>query len=331
MPYSQQYLDILLTEGYTVENVVNPADWPKGSVMASYAQFVYENAGNLENPFRISPFELFFIKDREPNAWALKRDDLYLIAIHLSLFELLEAKINAKVPLLNGRGVEQLYRVATFANKTVEYLLFQYLTMFVYYHELAHLNQFRHHDLADLNRMEKKGIQANGAFDQLAHAMEIDADLFATQQVTFHIIQYWSNFSEKGRSLATFESLAAIVSASIFLFFNALMDGWKDFYLQSEDHPHIVVRASYTVNLIAEVAAKELMEYGLQLSADRLILNSLVIAQQLLQDSDKNDLAQYVTLYRNNQDGISKYVEEDMGPFSRKIPWLIANWYQDNK
>ncbi len=55
MPYSQQYLDILLTEGYTVENVVNPADWPKGSVMASYAQFVYENAGNLENPFRISP------------------------------------------------------------------------------------------------------------------------------------------------------------------------------------------------------------------------------------------------------------------------------------
>ncbi len=161
--------------------------------------------------------------------------------------------------------------------------------------------------------------------------MEIDADLFATQQVTFHIIQYWSNFSEKAGSLATFESLAAIVSASIFLFFNALMDGWKDFYLQSEDHPHIVVRASYTVNLIAEVASKELMEYGLQLSADKLILNSLVIAQQLLQDSDKNDLAQYVTLYRNNQDGISKYVEEDMGPFSRKIPWLIANWYQDNK
>ena len=334
MTYSKEFLDALLLadETYTADTLLDFKNLPKGIPTTNYTDFVYGSASNPKNPFRIEPFELFLINSKDPNAFAFKHDELYLMIIHLSLFSLLENKIKEKLPGLTGQAAAIISSVETCLPKGLDgqFTMYQFITLFTYYHELAHLHQFKHgDDLGMPSCFEKYCLIEGKEFDQVAHAMEIDADLFAAGQVTLHILQYWERFAEEKKTIENLEALISMVSASIFLFFNELASGWQNMYFLDSDHPHPLIRTSYITDAIANISAISQKEGFPKPNPNNCIINGFILAEQLLENGVKNGLNEFTELYIDQNHQIGEYVTQ-MTAFNKTVPFLISNWYNND-
>jgi hypothetical protein len=329
MSYTQEFLNVLFEANpvYTKESILDFKSLPEGTPTTAYSSFIYQNVSDPKNPFRIEPFELFLLKTDEPNAFAFEKDGLYIIGIHLSLFKLPETKIRKKVPLIKEPALSLITKVEKCTPLRVDFLMYQFITLFTYYHELAHLNQLRHAGKNSMSLFEKYNLVEGKEFDRISHAMEIDADLFATQQVTFHVLQYWSDFAPEQKNKENLEAFISMVSASIFLFFFELTGGWQDLYLLEYDHPHPLIRISYITDAIANLAAEEIEDANQKPSKEKCVLDALIIAQQLLTNGKQDGLHEYIQIYKKYQQDIGDYVKKEMGPFSKSLDFLIPNWY----
>ncbi|WP_276504986.1 hypothetical protein [Terrimonas pollutisoli] len=272
-------------------------------------------------------FELFLLKNDEPNAFAFKHEEVYIIGIHLSLFKLLESRIREQVPNLKGSALAIIQAVQNCTPLTAEFLMYQIITQFTFYHELGHLHQLKHADELGLLCFEKYSLVEGAEFNQVAHAMEIDADLFAANQIALHILQYWSDFAPEYKTKENLEAFISIASASIFLFFFELAGGWHDLYYLDYDHPHPLIRVSYITDAIVSIAKQSQQENVPKPDAKKCMSGSLLIAEQLLSEGTKNGLDEFVQEYMNYKTEIDGYVSE-MKNFIPNVPFLIVNWYK---
>jgi hypothetical protein len=332
MTYSKEFLDALLIadKEYTSDRILNFKNLPKGIITTNFTDFVYGSTSNPENPFRIEPFELFLLKIDEPNAFAFKYDGMYIIGIHLSLFSLLEKRIREKVPKLKDKAAAMILSIESCLENGLngQFTMYQFITLFTYYHELAHLHQLKHEDdLRKPSRFEKYFLIEGKQFDQIAHAMEIDADLIAANQIARHILQYWEGFALEKRTIENLEAFISMVSASIFLFFFELAGGWQNLYYLDFDHPHSLIRTGYITDAIANIAALTQKEDFLKPDSAKCVSGGLVIAQQLLNDGMSDGLNEFIQNFMNHQDQVDAYVKE-MSEFNKTVPFLISNWYK---
>jgi hypothetical protein len=329
MNYSQEFLDLLFAADDTLkpDNVLDFKTLPEGTPTTNFTNFVYGNINNPNNPFGIKPFELFLIKSDEVNAFACRDNGINIISIYLALFKAMEDRLVKGFPGLSNEAsaiIEQI-RPALITSKgviTPDFLLYQYATLFTYYHELGHLHQMSHAGYGALGQTfkERYHLVKGKGFDQIAHAMEIDADLFAASFISGHIRQYWDELSTEHRSPDNLRNLIAIASASIFVFFHVISDGWDEMYFLDFDHPHPVIRISYIADSIVTLAAKDVA-----VSRENCIHLALIIATDLMKYGKVDGIPDYIKLYRDNHDNISSYIHDDMSPFMKALPFLIQN------
>ncbi|MDP1844217.1 MAG: hypothetical protein Q8K64_12410 [Sediminibacterium sp.] len=329
MNYSQEFLDLLFAADDTIthDNVLDFKSLPEGIPTANFTDFVYRNFNNPNNPIHIEPFELFLIKNDDVNAFACRDNGLNIITIYLSLFKAMEDRLVNEFPDLSNESsaIMKQIRPALIKGKegiTPDFLLYQNATLFTYYHELGHLNQMSHASYGALGRLVKERycLVKGKEFDQVAHAMEIDADLFAANFISGHIRQFWDELPSEHRSPDNLLNLIAIACASIFVFFHVISEGWDVMYFLDFDHPHPVIRISYIADSIVTMAAKDVA-----VSRENCIHLALVIATDLMKYGKVDGIPDYIKLYRDNQDSISRYIHDEMSPFMKALSFLIQN------
>jgi hypothetical protein len=327
MPYPKEYLDLLaaINPGYTPDTLIDFQGLEDGTPAKNFTSFVYESVKNPGSVMAIESFELFLIKNPEINAFACRHDGLSLIAIHHSLFKAFEKRLRDRIPTASNNSTEIFNSVAKYLDVNIDFFMFQIMMLFVFYHEIAHLYQYK---IADGNHhlaFERYSLAAANNFDQEVHAMEIDADMFAANNIAIHILQYWQGFAEEARNLPTLTTLIKIaMTAILLLFYELSQEQWHEIYFKEFDHPHELIRTAYIIEGIIGALSANFNEDGETPNYKDCIQNSLTIAEDLTREAriKKPGFVQVFVAYNKE---INTYTDE-MKDFLDKIPYLVMHY-----
>ena len=171
---------------------------------------------------------------------------------------------------------------------------------------------------------EKYNLTAANNFDQVVHAMEIDADMFAANNVAFHIQQYWQGFPEEARTVTTLSALIIIAMTTILLLFYELsQEQWHQIYFKEFDHPHELIRTAYIIEGLIGTLSSNLKEDAALPDYKYCIQNSLNIAEELTGKAGVKKPGFGQVFFAYNKE-INTYLEE-MKHFLFKVPFLVMH------
>lgn len=333
MAYAQEFIDLLKMGDPEVkpEEIVDLSKLPPDQPTSAYVNFIYKNVSHPNNPFAISPFELFLIRKDVVNAWAWHNKGLNIITIYLKLYKILEEKIVSAFPAIKGPGLERMSKLKPALKTergeiTLDYLLYQYATMFCYFHELGHLHQQSRavaRGNAPFISEEKYNLVVGNEFNQVKHAMEIDTDIFAANLISEHIRGLWTQFEEPYRTDENYITLVSMCCAAVFIFFHVISGGWGEMYFLEYTHPHPLIRTSYIADALSSNG-----KYHGAVDPAECLQNGLEIAQELLMVGGESGIEQYISLLGANIENINQYIHTEMAPFMKTLSYLIQNWHQ---
>ena len=328
MNYPKEYLDLLvsLDAEYTPDALIDFGSLEDGTPTKNFTEFVYQSVRNPGNLVTLGPFELFLIKNSEVNAFAYRYGDLSLIGIHHSLYKAFEQRLQSRIPSASDYTSGIFNSVAKHLDVEIDFFMFQIMMLFVYYHELAHLYQFEIANGNQHSAFERYNLAAGNNFEQEVHAMEIDADMFAANNVSFHILQYWQNFPEEERNATTLATLIIIAMTSILLLFYELGQQWHKIYFKDYDHPHELIRAAYIIEMIINSLSTNLPE-AQKVDYKVCIQSSLTIAEELTSVANEKRPGFMQVFFAYNKE-INSYLDE-MKEFLNHVPYLVMHLQKD--
>lgn len=297
---------------------------PNDSPILVYTSLIFNNLFHKDPRFHIERenFELFLLKNEIVNAFALSKGQNNIIGIHLELLNILEKGISEACQNLDRIIVEIFAQENKLPN--IEGLIFRFITLFISFHELGHLIQGRNSDKYLELKKERYNIDNYPKYSEEDHLMEIDADLFAAQNLTNFIIHNWIQFSPQLKSVVTIDTLIALGTASIFLlFFELCAKAWPPMYFYASSHPHPFIRISYIVDLMnkhtIDYFKMDDSKYEFQL------LNTLMTASSLINTDKRINIKGYEVQYRNSIIQIASYIK-NLSHAKGKYPCLIQNF-----
>jgi hypothetical protein len=267
------------------------------------------------------------LKVDEPKAYALTWDGENHIYIYLGLYNRIESRIISNFKGIEGESLSLINSLRKIEKTEPSFLIFQFVTLFIYYHELAHLNQNKLNNNLNNLAPEHINLVAGVKFNKIKHAIEIDADLFAAQHLTFHIHQLWSRLHQNDKTKENFESAISVISASLFILFHELSNGFQKFYTLDFTHPHSVIRVSYIVDCIISTANSILSNTGITIDYNKCIINCLSLSSYFISEKGVDGLGNYLDQFKIHKNEINEYVHANMAPFSKTISYLISNNY----
>lgn len=291
--------------------------------LKQYAANINDTIGDPNDPFRIDKFKLFLVSNPTPNAWALPGEHA-VICIHLFLFEKIRMKLANRISSLNLPIVKAFQ---TSDSDEPDWIFYQMVTMFIYLHELAHLNQGKKKRGRMANISEAEYLTPTKTFRKISHAKEIDADLFAAQRVADAILGYWKRLPGEVKTNANLEDFIALTCASVCMFFYTVRNKWLDFYLLSNKHPHDIIRIAYITDAISGIVSKKIEGRKFNPASENCSNKAMLYLNHLLTDSEKpNPVAEYAQMYLSNKHLISHYMINIMRPCCFELDYLIMNW-----
>ncbi len=212
-----------------------------------------ENAKKFGMPNAIFCFE----RNNGLNAWACRHKDVYIISMYDMYFQTLKQRIIDENRLNEALDFDKKYGpLLSVISIRIEDLIFHSSALFTYYHELAHLIQYK--SKGSEIRFENDN---NCSFSLLNHIYEFDADLNGSQFVCLHLLDYIINSNIVDNKLV--EQLLSIGLASI-LITRLILEDCKDnskvepLYFKEKSHPHTVIRAVYILNHMIHAAKNNL-------------------------------------------------------------------------
>jgi hypothetical protein len=320
--YNPQDIEILTHLGYSENNIMHVHRFHEGHIVKSFFEFIQEDMAEPKNPFRVEPFSVFLVRDDGANAMAVRGNGRYMIVFHTKILQLLDEAIHKRVPNSLEPGDKLKWVLESYFRQTAPSFMFRMVTLFIYYHELAHLNQYKLKDSSNSLTKEACDLVAGREFNEVAHAKEIDADIFAAIQVGQRIFNFWSRIPEQKRDTGQLSAMVSLVSAGIFLFWYSMERGWKDLYFLDSDHPHVLIRTYYIFDCMTSVM-KGAGNVGQPLDSIACQRDTFHIVSQLLKESDGNGLIDFWSLFVQNVDAMTDYFKKHMVPISKGIPYLV--------
>ena len=181
-------IEILQSNSYSADQVMDPNSIPTNSLTSAFVRYIHDDIVHPNNPFRVDPFRLFIVKNSVPNAKAVFSHGRYCIVVHYSVLELVGNVIYEKISFLFPSCGKLNRLIEKNANMGLAPFVFQLLSLYIYNHELAHLNQFKNQQNSVFQLQEEYcDLIAGGNFNGRSHAMEIDADIFAATDLAYSI------------------------------------------------------------------------------------------------------------------------------------------------
>lgn len=316
-------IDILREQGYSADKLIDLASIPANSLTSAFIRYIQKDISQPNNPFGVSPFQLILVKDLPPNAKAIFSHGRYFIVIHHSLIELLGKDVYKKFPPLFPVGGKLNSLIETNTNMEFCFFIFQLISLYIYNHELAHLNQYKNQQTStSLLQEEYCDLVAGNNFNPISHAMEIDADIFAATEIAYSVLNFWQRLPSTEQTTDLLEALIAVTGAGIFLFWQTMQGGWSNLYFLDHTHPHIMIRATYILDCMTTVL-HGVGDVTHPFSRDMCQISTLQLADMLLQEPQGPGLKSYLSLFQNNIEAFEDYSKQHMVPISKKLPFLV--------
>lgn len=251
------------------------------------------------------PSYLFFRNDFTVNAFARTMPNYKMIGINYGCIEIMYDFFDEKAPSFNGQDHASLHAVAAKIGNPLHVDFFQFFSLFVYYHEYAHLVQrapLSNFDIDELNNTltPEQVIQT--------HAYELDADWYSVSNVAMHMTQFFEN--EAGEFEGTEQEVADMVAiglAAILTYFVKSGGAFPVLYLAEKKHPHPFVRLSYCSVFLLDTLAPNLPD-GFALNKTAIMHKAVSLAETMLTEDGVNPLEGFAGIFMQNSDAIEEHI-----------------------
>jgi len=331
MQYENTFINMLLSlkddkgdSFYKDADIFDFKSLPNGSPILQYTCFIYNNIFHKDERFRIEKenFELFLTDKGTVDAFACSQQQHKIIVINLGLLNVLEKGVKECCQNLDETIKEILAKDNKMSN--AESLVFRFITFFVFFHELGHLIQYKNSSNEIGQKKEKYNLTNSNSYSELMHLMEIDADLFAAQNLANFIIHSWQQLPSELKSTLAIDTMIALGTASIFLLFFELNDRvWPDMYFFSFCHPHPTIRISYIVDLMNKHVANHFQ--SAESNHEPQLVKTFEMASALINTEEKNAFKGYQMQYSNSTNKIDRYIKT-LSSTREKYKQLIQNY-----
>lgn len=200
-------------------------------------KFYSSNLKHLEKKFGCKPSHFFIRNNDTINAVARKRNGCYLIGINHKVLSILFRKYQAYFEVPKVSGLEEYQSLQNILTNSLHDLIYQAVLHFNFYHEWAHLLQFKSEkeNTVFLNNDEQ-------TYDRESHIAEIDADTVSSISCSGHFYQYLDKHYIQKPSRSQVEQFISLVTAGTFLYISEFTNDLEGFYLNDKKYPHPAVR-----------------------------------------------------------------------------------------
>lgn len=206
----------------------------------------------------------YFTNNNNFNAFA---DRNYVIGIDKYVIEKLYNNcFNQNIFLDNDNLIEyrELYNLFINATqKRLNFIMYALSCEFIYYHEFAHLLQFKNkeNDKSIRRIVENKEVKES-KYNRDRHLEEMDSDILGSSIVAAHVFDIFNLLEESDKNDKNLYKLLSISVACMFsvcrLFEN---DEITPFYLKESNYPHSYMRAIYMgAQIISEANFKKVLK-----------------------------------------------------------------------
>ena len=264
-------------------------DFPLENEFNMFYEFcqTYLDRDDLE--FDIKPARFYYNTNTDVNGLAYVKNNFKLVEIYKGTIFGLKDFFSSKKDLFVKESLLKYKQLTLKDNIEPDHFLFQYVTLYFLYHEVAHLIQ-RSRGSSDYKEFADTKCEGDSVITQ--HIREHDADWFSGNQIAFHIIAYSDKISdaEKHNTKANLEALAALSLAGIYMYFIRRAKSYSKIYFQEFCHPHPSVRLSYMVIYLLD-ALDANISFVLDKSA--VLKNAIQISEVLMNEPGKNIIEEY--------------------------------------
>lgn len=239
MKYENDIENAINKKFQTSADIFDFRDTPKEQLFEKFYMFCREHLDNLSQDLNIDSTIFTFLNGFSSNAIAIRKNENdFGIFINFGLIKYCSDNFLDNENLhpfvdKNFPGLVEYFDV------DIAQLAFQIATQFTYYHELAHLIQFSK-KAKDLSLQEHTG-ECKG-YSEIEHALEINADSFASIAISSHIQQFIEkSFGEKTNQ-ENVEETVIILCACLLNYITSFYDKLDQIYFEEHCHPHPILR-----------------------------------------------------------------------------------------
>ena len=277
---------------------------PLREVFQLYFDFTTENLIGNQDKYKINPSHFYYANDLEINARAYGHGDHRFIEVNMGAIDRLWTFYQEHAGIFDDERFEHYKGIAEHKDITADFLLFQYTTLYFYYHELGHLIQ--HNDNDDQFSVNENLIDnANEANSTQSQTLEFDADWYAATQLAFVLVDYYRD-GEAGNFACTVEELSDLISLGLSAIFNYYVlsaNRFPEIYYRVNSHPHPYVRITYvltfiTDNLNPNLPADFHVDYHSALS------QAILLSEEFLMNGIINQAFNFAAVFQREGDNI---------------------------
>jgi hypothetical protein len=256
-----------------------------------YFNFCLSNLREECGMFNIQPSFFYFHDSNYPKAVAITTtppNKSYIIRVYKGILTNLHDLFLQ--PTIASKIISKYIALQSVSATPINRLMFQYSTLFTYYHELAHLIQ--RSDYTNTTSIEEISNQ-QGSEDKQQHIREIDADYFAASNLAQHICQYWDEIRQYDPSVSNNQlyELVVISMASINCYLAYSLETFqKEIYFYENSHPHTVNRLLLILGVINDYI-KNHLEITTE-DATLMTLSTIDLAYDILQHLEQEHLVE---------------------------------------
>lgn len=301
-----KYKKDLLKVGIPEEDIYDFTNDPIASFYQRYFDWSVDNLKDYSEIFGVKPAYFYFWDTHLINAQAQYINGKYIIRYSKPYLETLHLKLGTKGKFFAKTDWTAFKNLQKITPNSLEFLMFQASTIFTFYHEFAHLVQFK-------DRVFNMGeYPSKGNFNFNNHIYEYDSDLNGCQFVNIYMQQYFAEQLPKvHQTTNNFKRLMYLGIASIIITKLLFLNGQffpfppnnidTTFYTREHSHPHTYIRAKYIIEHYVRIAKANSVE----IDFGDTVSNITVICDEFFKGS--NVFKKFIIGMQDNFDEINSY------------------------
>lgn len=305
---------------------------PQKQIYEKFFHFCQENLSEKCTQYDIHPARFVFRNSLEVNARAGKCGKFNLIMINCGSIHVLSTFFETfNKSVLDSASLSRYKNLDNKLDVTVNHLLFQTSILFTYYHELAHLIQkptFSSKMFEELYSMSGGSLGSSKNIEMQVY--EFDADIFASQFICFHLVDYWKKLNNNDRTTENLTLLLSVGLTSLFSLFLFYSDGHFNIYFDDDkfEHPHPLIRILYISDCLINCVKSQNFDVEIEPEfSAKIIQEAINFSDYLFKGNDKYSfqMAQFYSQFISNTDKIYNYQTNILIEKAKSMSNLILN------
>lgn len=302
----QEYKENLISIGIPKNDIYDFTDDKIESFYQRYFDWCIDNLNDYSEKFNIEPVYFYFWNTFKINANAGRGNNLYIIRFSKPYMEALYEKLGKKGRFFDKTDWIAFKNLQKTLPNSLEFLMFQASTIFTFYHEFAHLVQYKG------TKFSINEYSSNNEYSFEKHVYEYDADLNGSQFVCIYFQQYFQDQLPKEHQTDNnykrlmYLGISSIVVTQLLFLYGKIYPYQieninTNFYTREMSHPHTYVRAKYIIEHYVRIAKVN----GVKIDFADTALNVTVICNEFFKES--GIFSEFIKGIQDNFDEINDY------------------------